>query len=57
MADNTQAEPQRIPVLPEYERQFRQKFGPEMTPEEKRFYQLTRDLLATPPEEEDHTED
>ncbi|HEU5450779.1 MAG TPA: hypothetical protein VFU76_02280 [Terriglobales bacterium] len=36
----------RLPALPEYERKFRAKFGREMTAEEKRWYQLTRDLLA-----------
>lgn len=36
----------RLPALPEYERKFRAKFGREMNAEEKRCYQLTRDLLA-----------
>lgn len=48
----SQNETQRIPPLPEYERQFKAKFGRDMTSEEKRFYQLTRDLLAEPPDED-----
>ena len=44
-------DPNDIPPLQEYERQFRQKFGREMTAEEKKFYQLTHDLLTRSPEE------
>lgn len=35
----------------EFERQFREKFGRDMTAEEKKFYQLTRDLLDRSAEE------
>jgi hypothetical protein len=36
----------------EFGRQFRRKYGRDMTPDETKFYQLTKDLLENPPEEE-----
>ncbi|MGB8889259.1 MAG: hypothetical protein WCC87_21205 [Candidatus Korobacteraceae bacterium] len=42
----------RPPDLDTFSRQFRQKYGRDMTPEEMRFYQLTKDLLDNPPEED-----
>ncbi len=35
----------RLPALDEYAKQFREKFGREMTIEERRFYELTARLL------------
>jgi hypothetical protein len=42
----------RPPNLDTFARQFRAKYGREMTAEERRFYELTKDLLDSPPEEE-----
>jgi hypothetical protein len=42
----------RPPDLPTFARQFKQKYGREMTRDEKRFYELTKNLLDNPPEEE-----
>ena len=42
----------RPPDLSIFARQFKQKYGREMTREEKRFYELTKNLLDHPPEEE-----
>ena len=36
-----------------FARQFRLKYGRDITPEEMKFYRLTKDLLDNPPEEED----
>lgn len=45
--------PEERPPDPDtFARQFRAKYGREMTPSELRFYQLTKDLLDHPPEEE-----
>ena len=40
-----------------FARQFRQKYGRDMTPAEQRFYKLTKDLLDNPPEEEPNKDD
>lgn len=40
------------PDVETFARQFRQKYGREMTPEERHFYELTKNLLERPPEEE-----
>ncbi len=37
-----------IPDLSKIEREFINKFSREMTPEEKRLYQLTKDMLEKP---------
>lgn len=39
------------PPLKDFARQFRMKYGRDMTTEEQRFYELTRELLERPPEE------
>ena len=44
--------PESAPDAETFARQFRQKYGREMTSEERRFYELTRNLLDSPPEEE-----
>ena len=44
------------PDLEKFAQQFRMKYGREMTPEERHFYQLTKNLLDNPPEEEDDRE-
>lgn len=43
--------PERPPDLETFARQFRQKYGRDMTPDERRFYELTLDLFEHPPEE------
>lgn len=35
----------KLPPLDEFEQKFRQAFGRDMTPEERRFFQLTADLV------------
>ena len=40
------------PDVETFARQFRMKYGREMTSEERRFYNLAKDLLENPPEEE-----
>ena len=48
------------PILPdprEHEMQFRKKFGRDMTPEEKRFYEFARELTRNTPEEDRDTRD
>jgi hypothetical protein len=46
--------PETRPPDPDtFARQFRQKYGREMTDAERRFYELTKDLLDHPPEEEE----
>ena len=47
------AEPFVLPTLEEYAKQFRAKFDREMLPEEKRFYNLTREMMAHPPDDDD----
>jgi hypothetical protein len=42
----------RPPDPTTFARQFRQKYGRDMTPAELHFYKLTKDLLDHPPEEE-----
>ena len=42
----------RLPDLQQVALQFRQNYGREMTASENRFYHLTKDLLADPPDEE-----
>jgi hypothetical protein len=42
----------RPPDLETFARQFRMRYGREMTAEERRFYQLTKKLLDDPPEKE-----
>ena len=48
--------PELPPELDTFARQFRQKYGREMTAEERKFYRLTKDLLDNPPEEEEDGE-
>lgn len=43
---------ERPPDLGTFKRQFRLKYGREMTPDEETFYNLTKNLLDHPPEEE-----
>ncbi len=43
---------ERPPDLKTFKRQFRLKYGREMTADEERFYHLTKNLLDNPPEEE-----
>lgn len=45
------------PDLNLFKRQFRLKYGRDMTAEEQRFYELTKDLLLNPPEEDGTGED
>ncbi len=40
-----------------FARQFRRKYGRDMTPQELKFYQLTKDLLENPPEEDEDGKD
>ena len=47
----------RSPDLDMFARQFRQRYGREITPKESRFYQLTKELLDNPPDEREHNED
>jgi len=42
----------RPPDLEMFVKQFRLKYGRDMTPEERHFYQLTKNLLDNPPAEE-----
>lgn len=44
--------PECAPDPETFARQFRQKYGRDMTPEERRFYALAKNLLDNPPEEE-----
>ncbi len=41
-----------LPTLERFKKQFRMKYGREMTAEEIRFFQLADELLHSPPEEE-----
>jgi hypothetical protein len=41
-----------LPTLPDFERQFKEKYGRHMTPDEQRFFKLTENLLENPPEED-----
>lgn len=47
----------RPPDASTFARQFRQKYGRDMTPAEQRFYKLTKDLLDNPPKEESKKKD
>jgi hypothetical protein len=47
---------ERPPDLETFARQFRLKYGREMTKEERHFYELTKNLLDNPPEEEGEKE-
>ena len=40
------------PPPKDFARQFRMKYGRDPTPQELKFYKLTKDLLDNPPEEE-----
>ena len=42
-----------LPTLRDFEWQFEQKYGRKMTSDERKFFELTEDLLENPPEEED----
>ena len=47
--------PEKRPPDPDtFARQFKLKYGRDMTPAELRFYKLTKNLLDNPPEEEDN---
>jgi hypothetical protein len=46
-----------LPKLRDFAKQFRQKYGRDMTPEEQKFFTLTEDLLENPPEEDSKSED
>ena len=43
---------EKPPDVTTFNRQFRLKYGREMTAEEETFYNLTKNLLDNPPEEE-----
>ncbi len=43
----------RPPDIETFARQFKAKYGLEMTTEERKFYQLTKNLLDNPPEDAD----
>ena len=42
-----------FPHLCDFKKQFRQKFGRDMTPDEIKFYKITEYLLENPPEEDE----
>ncbi len=48
----THANRPSLPKLRDFERQFEEKFGREMTAEELKFYRLTEELLEHPPTQE-----
>jgi len=52
-ASNRPMPESRPPDAETFARQFRRKYGREMSDAERRFYELTKDLLDHPPEEED----
>ena len=47
----------RPPDVDTFARQFKMKYGRDMRPDEMRFYELTKDLLDNPPEEEQADEE
>lgn len=42
----------RIPPLDNFAQQFKAQLGRDMTPEERRFYELAEQVLRNPPEDE-----
>ncbi len=42
-----------LPPLADFQERFRAKYGREMSPEEKRFFELTEAMLREPAAEED----
>lgn len=42
-----------FPHLRDFKKQFRQKYGRDMTPDEVKFYKITENLLENPPEEDE----